>query len=131
MLELTVWTARRSGSWVFVSMVVVLALIACGGSPRRSAPPVATPGSAAAADGLCESGRDLFVRGDFAGAAERFDRCSQADPTRAEAYYRAGLAYYEIGRTALMVDRFETFVKLAPDAPERPQVESILNTMRR
>ena len=78
---------------------------------------------------MCDQARDLFVRRQYAEAAAEFDRCAEADPTRAQAYYRAGLAYYEIGRTALMADRFETFVRLAPDAPERAQVESILRTV--
>ena len=48
----------------------------------------------------------------------------------AAAYYYAGLANYRIKRIDLMTTNFNTFVKLAPSAPERPEVESILRTVR-
>lgn len=69
-----------------------------------------------------------FERREFAAAAKAFDQCIAADPMQAYSYYHAGLAYYEIDRPDLMAARFETFIRLAPDAPERPQVEAILKT---
>jgi tetratricopeptide (TPR) repeat protein len=71
-----------------------------------------------------------FDRREFAAAAAAFDQCISVNPADAYTYYRAGLAYYEINRADLMVTRFESFVRLAPDAPERPEVESILRTAR-
>ncbi len=38
------------------------------------------------------------------------------------------MAYREIGRIDLMVERFERFIALAPEAPERPRVEAILRS---
>jgi tetratricopeptide (TPR) repeat protein len=78
----------------------------------------------------CEPGVAAFDRREFAAAAAAFDQCINAHPADAYTYYRAGLAYYEINRLDLMVTRFESFVRLAPDAPERPEVESILRTAR-
>lgn len=72
----------------------------------------------------------LAGRGDVADAARAFDRCIAADPDFAYAYYHAGLAYERLGRADLVANRFETFVRLAPQAPERPGVESILRTVR-
>ena len=115
---------------VVAGLTLMVGVVACGGGRTARAQPVVTPDQTTTADALCERGRELFVGTQYAEAAEQFDRCAAADPMRAYAYYRAGLAYYEIGRTAVMVDRFERFVKLAPDAPERAQVESILNTVR-
>lgn len=120
-----------------IALIFTIAVAACGGGRSSRPRPVPTPNQtitassqATTADVLCERGRELFVAARYAEAAEQFDRCAAADPTRAYAYYRAGLAYYEIRRTAIMVERFEQFVRLAPEAPERAQVESILNTVR-
>lgn len=60
-------------------------------------------------------------------AAAAFDRAAELDPSYAYAYYYAGLMHYRGGRPDLMANRFERFLKLAPDAPERPEV---LQTMR-
>ena len=75
-------------------------------------------------------GRQQLDRGQYAAAAATLDRCIAADPTRAYAYYQAGIAYRQIDRVDLMADRFETFVRLAPDAPERAQVQSVLQGLR-
>ena len=75
-------------------------------------------------------GLALMAGGDAAEAARAFDRASAADPNFAYAYYHAGLAYQRLGRTDLVANRFEAFVRLAPQAPERPAVESILKTVR-
>ena len=67
---------------------------------------------------------------DFAAAAQAFERSIAADPTFAYAYYYAGLAYDRLRRADLMASRFDTFLRLAPQAPERPEVDSILRTVR-
>jgi regulator of sirC expression with transglutaminase-like and TPR domain len=64
-------------------------------------------------------------------AAQAFERCVEADPRFAYAYYYAGLAYDRLNRADLMINRLEMFQRLAPEAPERPEVESILQTVRR
>jgi hypothetical protein len=38
--------------------------------------------------------------------------------------------YYEAKRVDRMATYFENFLKLAPNAPERPAVESIMRTVR-
>jgi tetratricopeptide (TPR) repeat protein len=63
-------------------------------------------------------------------AAESFDRVTQADPTNAYAHYYAGLMHSRANRTDLMAVRFERFLKLAPEAPERPEVQQIMRTVR-
>jgi len=69
-------------------------------------------------------------RNDFTAAAQAFDRCAEAEPRFAYAYYNAGLAYDRLKRADLMTARLETFQRLALDAPERPEVEAILRTVR-
>ena len=63
-------------------------------------------------------------------SAVAFDRAGQLDPQDAYAFYYAGLSHYRAGRRDLMAVRFERFLKLAPDAPERPEVVQIMRTIR-
>ncbi|OFW16759.1 MAG: hypothetical protein A3F69_03220 [Acidobacteria bacterium RIFCSPLOWO2_12_FULL_66_10] len=72
----------------------------------------------------------LMTRRDYGEAAGAFTKATQLDPTFAAAYYYAGLANSRVKRIDLMANNFEMFIKLAPDAPERPEVESILRTIR-
>jgi tetratricopeptide (TPR) repeat protein len=77
-----------------------------------------------------EAGVTMAVQGEVAASARAFDAAISASPMLAYAYYQAGLLYSRIDRPDLTVARFETFVRLAPSAPERAQVESILRTAR-
>jgi tetratricopeptide (TPR) repeat protein len=70
------------------------------------------------------------IRGDFNAAVQAFERAIEARPRFAYAHYQAGLAYDRIGRADLLAARFETFLRLAPEAPERAAVEGILRTIR-
>jgi tetratricopeptide (TPR) repeat protein len=77
-----------------------------------------------------ELGLAHMRRNDITAAAQAFDRATQADPRFAYAYYSGGLAYDRLNRTDLAIARLEMFERLAPDAPERPEVASILRTVR-
>jgi len=70
------------------------------------------------------------TREDWSGAAGAFARASELDPAFAYARYHAGLSYSRIKRVDLTAVHFEAFLKLAPKAPERPAVESIMRTLR-
>jgi tetratricopeptide (TPR) repeat protein len=72
----------------------------------------------------------LLARREYGDAASAFTKAAQLDPTFAAAHYYAGLANYRGKRIDLMTTNFETFVRLAPNAPERAEVESILRTVR-
>jgi len=76
-----------------------------------------------------ELGLSYAVRNDFASAARIFDVCIATAPTFAYAYYQAALAYQHLDRPDIMANRFDRFVRLAPNAPERPEVESVLRTI--
>jgi tetratricopeptide (TPR) repeat protein len=67
----------------------------------------------------------------WAEAAAAFDAVIERDPTLAYAYYYGGLMHYRANRTDRMARHFEYFLKLAPEAPERPEVLSIMRTFRR
>jgi tetratricopeptide (TPR) repeat protein len=76
-----------------------------------------------------ELGLSYAVRNDFASAARIFDVCIATAPTFAYAYYQSALAYQHLDRPDIMANRFDRFVRLAPNAPERPEVESVLRTI--
>jgi tetratricopeptide (TPR) repeat protein len=77
-----------------------------------------------------QRGRVALAREDWAAAAESFDRASRIDPAFAYAAYYAGFAYSKVQRADLTAEHFERFLKLAPKAPERLAVESIMRTLR-
>ena len=63
-------------------------------------------------------------------ASAAFAKATELDPSIAYAQYYAGMSFYRIKRSDLMAVHFERFLKLAPNAPERAEVESIMRTMR-
>jgi tetratricopeptide (TPR) repeat protein len=82
------------------------------------------------AEAQYQLGAVLDARGDNAGAAEAFAKAAEANPQMAYAHYYAGMNFYEAKRIDRMSVYFENFLKLAPNAPERPGVESIMRTVR-
>jgi tetratricopeptide (TPR) repeat protein len=75
--------------------------------------------------GLVESARNNQPQ-----AAAAFAKAAELDPQMAYAHYEAGMAYYKSKRVDRMAVYFENFLKLAPAAPERPAVLSIMKTVR-
>jgi tetratricopeptide (TPR) repeat protein len=63
-------------------------------------------------------------------AAAAFERAVAIDPNFAYSYYYAGLAYSRLKRVDQMASRLEYFLKLAPQAPERPAVTSLMRSVR-
>jgi len=67
---------------------------------------------------------------DWAGAADAFGQAANINPTFAYAHYYAGIANSRIKRADLTAEHLDRFLKLAPMAPERPAVESLMRTLR-
>jgi tetratricopeptide (TPR) repeat protein len=82
------------------------------------------------AEAQYQLGRVLEAAGDRPGAADAFAKATEDNPQMAYAHYYAGMNYYEAKRVDRMAVFFENFLKLAPNAPERPGVESIMRTVR-
>ena len=82
------------------------------------------------AEGSYQAGLVYGQLGDFSKAAAAFEKAVQVDPGSAYAHYHAGLAHYRARRVDMMATHFETFLRLAPEAPERGEVESIMRTLR-
>ena len=64
-------------------------------------------------------------------AAAEFEAASDRHPTNAYAHYYAGMMHYRANRVDRMAVHFDQFLKLAPEAPERPEVLSIMRTLKR
>jgi tetratricopeptide (TPR) repeat protein len=75
--------------------------------------------------GLVEAARNNHQQ-----AAEAFAKATELDPQMAYAHYEAGMAFYKAQRVDRMAVYFEHFLKLAPNAPETPAVQSIMRTVR-
>lgn len=64
-------------------------------------------------------------------AATEFDRVTELNASNAYAYYYGGLMQYRAGHPDRMTNRFEMFLKLAPEAPERPEVTQTMRAALR
>ena len=64
-------------------------------------------------------------------AAEAFGRAAEIKPDMAYAHYYAGIANQRIKQIPKMSEHLETFLRLAPDAPERDAAAAILRTLKR
>ena len=76
-----------------------------------------------------QRGLALSVRQDMANAAAAFEKATELDPSWADAHYYAGLAYSKVKRIDMTASHFDTFLKLAPQSPSRPEVQSIMRTL--
>ena len=81
-------------------------------------------------DAHFQLGLVLAKRQDFRGAADALDRTAELSPGHAYAHYYGGLMHYRANRPDRMAIHFEAFLKLAPEAPERPEVLQIMKTVR-
>ena len=67
---------------------------------------------------------------EWAGAAEAFARATELNSNFAYAHYYAGLSYSRVKRPDQVVRYMEMFLKLAPKAPERSAVTSLLRSIK-
>jgi len=67
----------------------------------------------------------------WAEAAAAFDAARDRQPDNAYAYYYGGMMHYRANRVDEMAVHFDQFLKIAPEAPERPEVLAIMRTFQR
>jgi tetratricopeptide (TPR) repeat protein len=63
-------------------------------------------------------------------AADAFERATQIDDGAAYAHYYAGMAYNRLKRIDRMATHLNRFIELAPNAPEREQVQNVLRMLK-
>jgi tetratricopeptide (TPR) repeat protein len=68
--------------------------------------------------------------GDFGTAVAAFTRATELKPDFAYAHYYAALAHQRMRQLPKAAERFDSFLRLAPDAPERSAVVAILRTLK-
>lgn len=68
-------------------------------------------------------------RDDWGRALQALERTIELKPDFAYAHYYAGQAAQHVGETAKAAEHFRAFLRLAPDAPERAAVQSLLRTI--
>jgi tetratricopeptide (TPR) repeat protein len=71
-------------------------------------------------------GRVYAAMSSWADAATAFDRAAELNPSFAYAHYFSGMAYFRGEVRDKAAAHFETFLKLAPEAPERTQVQNLM-----
>src|SRR5262245_13156158 len=81
------------------------------------------------AEAYYQRGLALSARDQMSDAAAAFHKVTELDQNWAYAHYYAGIAYSKVKRPDLTASHFQTFLRLAPKAPERAQVQSILRTL--
>jgi tetratricopeptide (TPR) repeat protein len=75
-------------------------------------------------------GESLVGQGKLDEAVDRLSAALQARPDIAHAYYWRGQAYQLKKQVARMVEDYQSFLKLAPDAPEAPAIKVLLAGLR-
>ncbi len=75
-------------------------------------------------------GLALARRERWQNAAEQFDAAASLNPSNAYAHYYSGLMWSRANRPDRMAAEFDQFLRLAPNAPERPEVMQIMRTVR-
>jgi len=66
----------------------------------------------------------------FAAAATDLEKAIELNPNDAMNHYYAGMVYGRLNQTDKMVNHYETFLRLAPDSPDAPKVQSLLRSVR-
>lgn len=69
-------------------------------------------------------------RNEFDAAAQVLDHAAELMPEFAYAHYNAGVAHQRSRRFNQMAQHFQAFLRLAPEAPERRQVQLALNALK-
>lgn len=121
--------AAREDAWRDVAQSAIAVL---GGNEDKAVAAAhrATEAAPALPEAHFQLGLAQASKGDYAAAAAAFEKAGHLDAGFAYAHYYGGLSYYRNKRVDLMARHFEAFLKLAPNAPERPEVESIMRTVR-
>jgi tetratricopeptide (TPR) repeat protein len=119
----------EGNAWTFVGRSAVAQVDGdVGGSEAAARRAVELNGGLAEAH--YQLGQALYAASNWAAAAEAFTQAGQIAPRHAYAHYYAGQSYYRAKRVDRMAQHFEYFLKLAPQAPEAPQVSAVMRTVR-
>ncbi len=72
-----------------------------------------------------------YLQKAYGDAAPALKQVVAKDPQRPYAHYYLGMAYYNLNQKATAIQYLENFLRLAPEAPEAPQVRDLLRRLKR
>ncbi len=110
------------------TMVVLLALLVCAPAP---AAPALGEGASPAANSRYKVGRRLYKKGDFAGAAREFEVAFEMIPGSAKLAYNLARSEERAGNLAAAVAAYQAYLRLAPDAADKVEVEAVISALER
>jgi tetratricopeptide (TPR) repeat protein len=84
-----------------------------------------------AAELAYQRGMMAMLENDKAAAVEHYEKALELDPKNSYAHYYLGMAYSDLGRKDKMINHFQTFAQMNPDAPEAKRIQSMLKSVRR
>ena len=67
----------------------------------------------------------------FQAAAADLEKAIEIDPANAQSHYYLGIVYSRLGQRDKSINHYQTFLKLAPDSPDAPKVQSLLRATQR
>jgi Tfp pilus assembly protein PilF len=80
-----------------------------------------------AAESHAANGEKALRAFDTRSARSAFESALQLDPTLPSAHRGMGMVYVLLGRNADAKSEYRKYLKLAPDAPDRDQIERLLS----
>lgn len=75
-------------------------------------------------------GLSAYRKNDFQRAVQAFSNALERKSDLAYAHFYAGQAAQKLKQTPKMAEHFQAFLRLAPEAPERQAVQSVLRSLR-
>jgi tetratricopeptide (TPR) repeat protein len=97
----------------------------------------AAGGAAAGAGGggnapaLYNQGVILWNQQKYAEAKDKFEAATKADPKHAEAHYRLGMSYVNLGDMPHAVTAFESYLSVDPSGPHAEEVKQFIGAMKK
>jgi len=80
-------------------------------------------------DTAFNAGVCLYNAGGTESAIQYFSKSVQIDPSFADGYYQLGMASVALNKTGEAIEAFKKFLELAPDSPQAPTAQSIMEAL--
>lgn len=77
------------------------------------------------------TGREMYRQGNLEGAVEEFRTAFDLFPTSSKLAFNLGRVSERLGRTAEAANWYRTYLKLAPEAPDRAEIEALVASLER
>ncbi|MEH0860024.1 hypothetical protein [Halobacteriovorax sp. DPLXC-1] len=82
-------------------------------------------------DAIFSMGKLTFQTREFVPSLQFFQRAYRLNPTDADLNKMMGFLYKELGQPNLAIDKFNRYLTLSPNAPDRRNIMSLINQLKR